>query len=162
MDDRTSELEKRAYERIMLELTNRTAMMTVHGTMLILIGLTMAITGSPAPIELAWGPWSRVAIGGAAVVIGSGILVGAALTDNSPTGWRALLVGFGLGMLWHLGISVAYVVAVAQTRMAVLAPGEVLDSGITNRGYIPLVYLGYVLLTAIHLRTVRRLGPPPR
>lgn len=162
MDDRTSELEKRAYERIMLELTNRTAMMTVHGTLLFLVGLTMAVTGAPAPIEAAWGPWSRVFIGGAAIIIGIIILFGTIETDNHPAGWKALLAGFSLGVLWHLGVSTAYAIAAIQARMAVLVPGEDLSSTITNRGYIPLIYLGYFLLTGIHLRTVWKLGPPPR
>ena len=162
MDDRTSELERRAYERIVLELTARTWMMVVHGVILILVGLTMSVTGSPAPIEAAWGPWSRTLIGGAAMVIGSIILVGAARTDNDGAGWKALLAGFGAGMLWHLGLSAAYAVAAIRAEMAILMPGEILDASVTNRGYIPLIYLGYVLLTGIHLRTVWKLGPPPR
>lgn len=162
MDDRSSELEKRAYERIMLELTNRTQMMAVHGTLLFAIGLMMAITGAPAPIEATSGPWSRILLGGAAMAIGLTVLYGTAQTDNTQRGWLALLTGFGFGVAWHASLSLAYAVAAMQAPMAVLAPGEVLDTLITNRGYIPLVYLGYVLLTLIHLRTVWRLGPPPR
>lgn len=146
----------------MLELTARTGMMMVHGVMLTLIGLAMVLTGAPAPIEASWGPWSRLAIGGAAIVIGLTILVGASETDNEPVGWWALLLGFGSGVLWHLGLATAYAASAYQSRMALLAPGELLDSTITSRGYIPLVYVGYFLLTAIHLRTVWKLGPPPR
>lgn len=157
-----SELEKRAYERIMLELTARTAMMFVHGAMLAMIGLTMVVTGAPSPIEAAWGPWSRIALGGAALVIGAVILFGAAETDNDPAGWRALMLGFGGGMLWHAVLAGSYAVAAYQTQMAFLLPGETLSASVTSRGYIPLIYLGYVLLTALHFRTVWKLGPPPR
>jgi len=158
----TSDLEKRAYERIMLELTARTSMMMVHGSMLAMIGLMMMVTGAPAPIEASLGPWSRILFGGAAVVFGMTILFGAAETDNEPSGWWALLLGFGSGVLWHAGLALAYAVSAYQSRMMILEPGEVLDAAITSRGYIPLVYVGYALLTALHLRTVWKLGPPPR
>lgn len=158
----TSDLEQRAYERIMLELTARTQMMLVHGVMLTLIGLTMVATGAPAPIEAAWGPWSRMILGGAAVAIGLLVLFGSARTDNDHTGWRALTVGFTLGMIWHAGLALSYAVAAIGAPMSILIPGEILSSTVTNRGYIPLVYVGYVTLTAIHSRTVWKLGPPPR
>lgn len=158
----TSDLEKRAYERVMLELTARTLMMQVHGVMLAMLGLMMIITGAPAPIEADWGPWSRLALGGAAIGIGLTVLFGSAETDNEPAGWRALMIGFGSGMLWHLGLALAYTISVLGSRVQILSPGEILDASITSRGYIPLIYLGYVLLTSIHLRTVWKLGPPPR
>lgn len=157
-----SELEQRAYDRIMLELTARTAMMFTHGALLVMIGLMMALTGAPAPIEDAWGPWSRLAIGLSAVVIGLTILFGAAETDIEPAGWGALVVGFATGMLWHVGLVVSYAMAAVDSRVMLLGPGEVLDASISSRGYIPLIYIGYVALTLIHLRTIWKLGPPPR
>ena len=157
-----SDLEKRAYERIMLELTSRTAMMMTHGILLALIGFTMALTGAPAPIEASWGPWSRLALGAVAVASGAVIIFGAAETDNEHAGWLALSVGFTSGLLWHAGLSIAYMVAALQAKIVILSPGADLSSEITSRGYIPLVYLGYVILTGIHARTVWKLGPPPR
>lgn len=163
MEDHTREpLEQRAYERIMLELTNRTAMMVVHGTLLLLVGLTMSITGAPAPLEGAFGPWARILLGGSAMLIGWVILFGAAETDNDMAGWRALVVGFVGALMWHVALAVTYAVAAWQAPMALLLPGETLGAAITNRGYIPLIYVGYVMLTGIHLRTVWKLGPPPR
>lgn len=162
MDDRTSELERRAHDRVLLELMNRTAMTTVHGTALFVIGLMMALTGAPAPIENAWGPWSRLILGLTAMVIGMTILYGATETDNDRRGWVALTVGFAFGMLWHLGLAIVYAIAAFQSQMVILMPGQSLDPSITNRGYIPWIYLGYVALTLIHARTVWRLGPPPR
>lgn len=162
MDEHASELEKRAYERVLLELTNRSLIMGIHGALLVLVGMTMAITGAPAPIEATFGPWSRIMLGGAAVLTGLTILLGSALTDNLLGGWLAQVTGFATGLFWHLAIAVTYTIAAAEVPMATLDPGQVLASDVTNRGYIPLIYLGYVALTAVNLRTVWKLGPPPR
>lgn len=162
MDERTSELERRAFDRIMLELTNRTFIMAIHGTLLFAVGLMMAITGAPSPIEESFGPWSRIVLGLSAMASGSLILFGAAETDNTAPGWAALLAGFGSGMLWHLGLATAYATAALSSDMMILEPGAPFDPSVTSRGYIPLIYVGYVLLTSVHLRTVWKLGPPPR
>ena len=153
---------ERAHRRIVLELENRTLMLCVHGGILIVLGLMMALTGAPAPTEDWYGPWSRLVVGGAGMAIGLTTLVGVALTDESRVGYASMMVGTVMAAFWHGGLSLTYAYAVATQKMALLSPGEPLDTAITNRGYIPFVYLGYVLLVCIHASTLVRLGPPPR
>lgn len=153
---------ERAKRRIVLELENRTLMLCVHGGVLLILGMMMALTGAPAPTEAWYGPWSRVIIGGLGMLIGSVSLIGVALTDDSRRGYVALLVGTITAGFWHFGLSATYAYAAATQRMELLAPGEPLSSAITNRGYIPFVYLGLTLLVTIHAVTLARLGPPPR
>lgn len=153
---------ERAGRRIVLELENRTLMLCVHGGVLLILGLMMALTGAPAPTETWYGPWSRLWVGGIGMGIGSAILVGVALTDDSLRGYALLVSGTITAAFWHLGLSTTYAYAAATQKMALLAPGEELSTAITNRGYIPFVYLGLTLLVAIHAVTLARLGPPPR
>lgn len=153
---------ERAHKRIVLELQNRAAMLAIHGGILVGIGLMMMLTGGPAPSEAWFGPWSRLLLGGAAVFGGGVLLVGVARGDDDRPGWYAMVVGVILACLWHLGLAGTYVYAVATEHLVLLSPGEALDPWITSRGYIPLVYLGYVLLTIVHATTLLRLGPPPR
>lgn len=160
---RTEKLDaERAHRRIVLELENRTLMLLTHGGMLLVLGLMMVLTGAPRPTEEWFGPWSRLVVGGAGMLCGLTALVGVALTDDSRRGYRLLLAGTISGMVWHVGLSLTYAWAVSESRLEILAPGEALDSAISNRGYIPFVYLGYVLLIGIHARTLVKLGPPPR
>jgi len=153
---------ERAHRRIVLELENRNSMLLVHGALLLVLGLMMTLTGAPRPTEEWFGPWSRLVVGGAGMLSGLVALVGVALTDDSRRGYRLLLGGTAFGMLWHVGLSATYAWAVTQSRLELLAPGEILDINISNRAYIPFVYLGYVLLIGIHVRTLVKLGPPPR
>lgn len=159
VDQRISE---RAHRRIVLELENRTLMLCVHGGVLLILGLMMMFTGAPAPMEAWYGPWSRLVVGGTGFLIGAATLVGVALTDESRRGYSAMLVGTILAALWHAGLSLTYAYAASTSRMELLAPGEPLSAAVTQRGYIPFVYLGYVLLVSIHAVTLARLGPPPR
>lgn len=160
---RTQAVEaERAKRRIVLELENRTLMLCVHGGVLLILGMMMALTGAPAPTEAWYGPWSRTFVGGAGMLIGAVSLVGVALTDDSRRGYAALVVGTIAAGFWHLGLSATYAYAAATQRMELLGPGEPLSEAITNRGYIPFVYLGLTLLVSIHAVTLARLGPPPR
>jgi hypothetical protein len=153
---------ERAKQRIVLELENRTMMLCIHGFILLVLGLMMALTGAPAPTEAWYGPWSRLVVGGIGILIGLTILVGVALTDESPRGYVSQVVGTLLAALWHLGLSSTYAFAAITERMELLAPGEPLSVTVTNRGYIPFVYLGYVMLISLHARTLIKLGRPPR
>lgn len=154
--------EERAQHRIVLELQNRIGMLCVHGGILLMIGMMMILTGAPAPTEGWWGPWSRLVLGGAAMAGGMTLLVGTARSDDSWGGWMMMTVGSALGALWHVGLTATYSYAATTEKMQILSPGEPLSEAVTSRGYIPLVYLGYVLLVLIHFVTLVRLGPPPR
>ena len=153
---------ERAQRRIVLELENRVLMLCIHGGILLVLGLMMALTGAPAPTEAWYGPWSRLFIGGAGITIGLITLIGVALTDESPRGYALQAGGTITAALWHLGLASTYAYAAVTERMALLAPGEPLSTAVTNRGYIPFVYLGYVLLISLHARTLVCLGRPPR
>ena len=72
------------------------------------------------------------------------------------------MAGSILAGIWHVGLALTYAYAATTERMAILSPGEPLDVAITNRGYIPFVYMGLMLLICIHARTLVLLGPPPR
>lgn len=160
---RTEQLAaERAKQRIVLELENRTLMLCVHGGILMILGLMMALTGAPAPTESWYGPWSRLAVGGIGMGTGAALLVGVALTDDSRRGYVAQVAATVMAAFWHLGLSATYAYAAATQKMELLAPGEPLSEAITNRGYIPFVYLGYVLLVGLHVRTLVSIGPPPR
>lgn len=160
---RTQKLDaERAHQRIVVELENRTLMLCTHGGVLLVLGLMMALTGAPAPTEAWYGPWSRLVVGGAGLIIGALMLVGVARTDDTHLGYRALLTSTLLATIWHAGLALTYAYAAATQKMALLAPGEPLSTSITNRGYIPFIYLGLMLLVSVHLRTLLRLGPPPR
>lgn len=154
--------QERAHKRIVLELGNRTAMLCVHGGLLLVVGLMMALTGAPRPTEDWFGPWSRLVVGGSGLLAGAVILVGVALTDESTRGWRTQVAGTSMAALWHLGLTATYAFAAITERMEILAPGESLADGVVNRGYIPFIYLGYEMLVVIHAVTLARLGPPPR
>jgi len=163
MTSRTAQRQAaRAHKRIVLELQNRIGMLCVHGGILLMIGMMMILTGAPAPAEDWWGPTARLALGGAAMIGGAVLLVGTALGDDSRRGWSMMVVGSVLAGLWHLGLTFTYAYAAATARMEILSPGEPLSEAVTSRGYIPLVYFGYVLLVLIHSITLVRLGPPPR
>lgn len=154
--------ETEARDRVYFELANRSVLMAIHGIVAILIGATMMATGAPAPIEATFGPWSRLVLGGWAVAHGLVIVAGVAISRGRLTGWVALLVGC-LGLLvWHATLMLAYGVAAFEDEILILAPGESLAAGVVNRGYIPFVYLGYVMLVGAHLITLLRLGPPRR
>lgn len=153
---------ERAQHRIVLELQNRIGMMCVHGGILLMIGMMMILTGAPAPAEGWWGPYARLVLGGAAMIGGSVLLIGTARGDDSWWGWAMMTIGSALAAAWHVGLTATYTYAAATERMVILAVGETLGETVTSRGYIPLVYLGYVLLVLIHCVTLVRLGPPPR
>lgn len=137
-------------------------MLCTHGGVLLILGLMMALTGAPAPTEAWYGPWSRLVVGGIGLLTGMVLLVGVALTDDVRRGYWALLGATAAGALWHLGLSATYAYAAITTRMDLLFPGEPLSTAVTNRGYIPFVYLGLCLLINTHLWTLVRLGRPPR
>lgn len=158
----TTRAAERATRRVTLELENRAGMLCVHGGILLMIGLMMALTGAPAPTEDWFGPWSRLAMGGFAMASGAVLLWGVAAGDERKGGWLAMTLGTGGACWWHVGLTATYAYAAIVGRMEILAPGEPLSEAITSRGYIPLVYLGYVLLLMIHNVTLLRLGPPPR
>lgn len=159
---RAQRAAERAHKRIVLEIQNRTLMLCVHGLILMLVGLMMATTGAPLVTEEWFGPWSRIVVGSWAIVAGAVSIFGVALSDDIRLGWRSMLVGSLAGGLWHLGLASTYGWAAITTKMSILLPGEPLGSDIVSRGYIPFIYLGYVLLIAIHAVTLIRLGPPPR
>lgn len=158
----TTRAQERAAHRIVLELQNRAAMLATHGGILASVGLMMVLTGGPAPAEAWFGPWARLVYGGGALVGGIVLLVGVARGDDDRRGWAASLLGAAAACIWHLGLTATYVYAVLQEHHQLLAPGEPLGADVISRGYIPLVYLGYVMLTLIHAVTLARLGPPPR
>ena len=158
----TTRQAERAQHRIVLELQNRIGMLCVHGGILLMIGMMMILTGAPAPAEDWWGPFARLVLGGMAMLGGAVLLVGTARGDDSRWGWSMMTIGTALAAAWHVGLTLTYTYAAATERMVILAPGEPLSEAVTSRGYIPLVYLGYVLLVLIHCATLVRLGPPPR
>lgn len=152
----------RAQHRIVLELQNRVGMLCVHGGILLTIGLMMLITGGPAPAAYWFGSSARLTLGGFATLVGFTILVGTARGDNDRWGWPLMVVGTFGAILWHLALAAVYAYAASVERLMVLSPSELLAPDITSRGYIPLVYFGYLLLVTIHSVTLVRLGPPPR
>lgn len=162
MSPSAQRVAERAQHRIVLELQNRIGMLCVHGGILLMIGLMMILTGAPAPAEDWWGPWARLLLGGLALAAGGTLLVGVAVSDETRGGWLAMVFGTLTACLWHVGLTLTYTYAAATEKMQILAPGEPLSEAVTSRGYIPLVYLGYVLLVLIHHVTLVRLGPPPR
>lgn len=159
MDTKPAE---RAAHRVELELQNRVGMLCVHGGILVAIGLMMVLTGAPIPAEEWYGWPARYVMGGAALLAGVTLLIGVAKGDDDYRGWVLMVGGTAAACLWHIALVSLYSYSATTEDMALLSVGEAIPDGITSRAYIPLVYLGYVMLTVIHNATLVRLGPPPR
>lgn len=160
--DPTDKGQIQARDRIYLELANRTTLLALHGWVGILVGLAMAATGAPLPIEEAMGPWARLALGGWGLGFGAILLVGASIGRNRTAGWSALIAGtLGLAF-WHALVMMAYADGAFDGGIKFLMPGETLGPDVTNRGYIPFIYLGYVMLVLTHAVTLILLDRPRR
>lgn len=153
---------ERARRRIELELESRTLMLLAHGGLLLAAGLMMALTGAPRLTEEWFGPWARLIVGPAGMILGISLFVGVALTDDSLLGWRLQKWSTTIAGLWHLGLSGTFLIAAVRDNMELLGPGEQMAVLTSSRGYVPFVYVVLGLLVCIHTVTLWRLGRPPR
>lgn len=160
--DFSDEGQVRARDRIYLELANRSTLLALHAWVAITVGLAMALTGAPMPIEHDFGPWARMVVGGWAFVFGVIMFIGTVMSYHSLRGWVALVSGTVGLSFWHSLVMFAYIDAAFDAKIVILKPGQHLDPDIVNRGYIPLVYLGYVMLVLTHAVTLILLDRPRR
>jgi hypothetical protein len=136
------DLTARAHERIVLELRNRTGLQILHALFGILVGLAIALTGAPAPIEDLFGPWGRVVLGFGLALTGLVILIGSALTDNSRCGWAALTFGSIVLIGWHTLLCTTYAKATFDSPLFIIPLGSpITDPSAGYRAYIPFVYM---------------------
>lgn len=150
----------RSVERVRLELVGRKFMVTVLALIGVWVGVAMILTGAPNFIEDWFSPWSRYFVGGAAFLAGLLTSVGGAFRDDRRAPWWCQVIGLALLVLWYGALGAAYVGLTAQQGLAFVGPGEPLPEGITGRGYVPLVYLGLMVMTATPLATMLKLRRP--
>lgn len=151
---------RRAIERVRLELVTRKFMVMVLALIGVWVGITMCLTGAPAFIETWFSPWSRYVVGGGAFLAGLTVSIGGMMTDRRPPGWWTQVIGLAALTIWYFGMSVAYLGLFMLEGAPFAAPGEPLDPSNSGRGYVPLVYLGLMILTATPLVTMLRLARP--
>lgn len=149
-------------ERIRLELVTRKFMVMVLGLIAAWVGLAIMLTGAPSFIEAWFSPWSRFYVGGVAEAAGLTVVLGGLAGDLRRSGWWTQVVGLGLLVAWYAGLGGSYAVLVAQEGIDIVAPGQPLASVDAGRAYVPLVYLGLMLLTLTPLVTMLRLGQPAK
>lgn len=153
---------QQAAERVRLELVTRKLGIMILGLTVLWVGLAMVLTGAPNFIEGWFSPWSRYMVGGVAVLAGAGIVAGDAWGDQTARGYWSQCVGLGLMTLWNLFMAVTYGVYVLLTGLEIVGPGEPLSAASTGRGYVPVLYAGLAVLTAVPMGTMIRLGRPSR
>jgi hypothetical protein len=149
-------------ERIRLELVTRKFMVILLGLTAAWVGLAIMVTGAPSFIEDWFSPWSRFYVGGVAEAAGLTVVLGGMVGDLRRSGWWTQVTGLALLVLWYAGLGASYAVLVFQQGVDIVGPGEHLPSTESGRAYVPMVYLGLMLMTATPLVTMLRIGRPTK
>jgi len=152
--------EAQAIERVRLELVTRKFMIMVLAMIGVWVGIAMMLTGAPSFLEEWFSPWSRYFIGGAAFVGGIVTSAGGSIGDGCRKGWWTQVTGLTIMTLWYFAMGGAYLCLNARIGVPLVGPGEPLDSALSGRGYVPIVYFGLMIMTATPLVTMFTLQRP--
>jgi hypothetical protein len=147
-------------ERVRHELEARKRMVMAMGVTAVWVGIAIIVMGAPDFIEDFFSPWSRYALGGAAFLGGLSIALGGAWGDLSRCGWWAQVAGLSVLIGWQVFMAACYTARVLDQGVFLALPGEPLRHEVTGRGYVPFLYVGLALGTAIPLITMLRNGCP--
>lgn len=155
----TEEVE-RTIERVRLELVTRRLMIMVLAVTAVWVGIAIMVMGAPDFLETWFSPWSRYAIGGCIFLSGLTTSIGGVVGEDHLRGWWIQVIGLGGVASWFALMGLVYAILTIKQGGTVVGPGEYLSLGVTGRGYVPVLYLGLTVLTAIPLVTMLRLGRP--
>lgn len=147
-------------ERVRLELVTRKFMVIVLAVTGVWVGIAMCLTGAPNFIESWFSPWSRFIFGGVAFMGGLTVSLGCLADEHKRRGWWSQVVGLSALCVWAAAMGIAYLVFVGSEGAPWATPGDPLDPESTGRGYVPVLYAGLFVVTAIPLATLLRLGQP--
>lgn len=153
----TDQQPDQSIERVRLELVTRRFMVQMLALTCVWTGIAIIATGAPSFIEGWLSPWSRYLIGGWAFTFGLIASVGGMVGDQRWRGWWTQVIGLVGLVLWYFGMGAAYVGLVLTETVQFVGPGEPLDPSVSGRGYVPLIYLGLMMMTATPLVTMLRL-----
>lgn len=159
---KTNDPASQAIERVRLELVARKFMVMILALVAVWVGIAMMLTGAPSFLEGWFSPWSRYAVGSIAFMTGLLTSIGGSMTDQKPGGWWTQVVGLTGLCAWYAGMGIAYIGLVISEGFTWAGLGEALDPSSSGRAYVPIVYLGLMIMTATPLVTMLRLGRPRR
>jgi hypothetical protein len=145
--------------RGLIGLSSRFIALFIYGSLGVVVGLAMAFTGAPQAIEESFGTWTRVALGGSAVIGGVLLLLGNLKSAESRWAWVACLLGTIFLALWATTLAITYFASTVDDGFAFVMPGEAVPEG-KARLYIPLLYEHLFALFILHLVVLARLRPP--
>lgn len=148
-------------KELLIWLNSRTIAMTLYSLLGIEVGGAMIVAGGPTLIEQHWGPWSRVILGGLAILGGVLTMLGAILGDRTRRGWWTAIWGTSLMVVWAGAVCAGYAILTVQDGVVFAYPWQMIAPSY-GRLYIPLLYQSIVLLILLHVITLLRLGRPPR
>lgn len=150
----------RSVERVRLELSTRKLMIMMMALTGVLTGAAIMLTGAPNFIEEWFSPWSRYLVGGSAFAAGLTTTVGGFIGDRVRVGWWTQIAGlFGLAA-WNASMAAAYLAVVIRQGAGFVGPGEPLAADVTGRGYVPILYLGLMVVIMVPMVTMIRLRRP--
>lgn len=136
-------------EALIRGLQARNRLLLIHALIGLEVGLFIILTGGPGPVEHAFGPWARVALGLQAMIPGALILAAVAVSLGRRAGaWMALFGVLGL-LVWQMTMTVIYAIQAFQDG-AFVGLGEEMPPD-AALAYVPWVYINLALLMVVHL-----------
>jgi len=132
-------------------------MIMLIGVTAVWVGIAIMLMGAPDFLEDWLSPWSRYLIGGVAFLAGLSTVGGCLWGDQTRCGWWAQAVGLSGLVLWQVFMAACYTARVLDQGVFMARPGEPLNPATTGRGYVPFLYIGLALGTAIPLAALFRL-----